>query len=618
MATSTPTQTASVQQAVEAIIDASIHAKSRRAFLSRAAGILCESADGLAVRVEVMEQAVVVQAEAAREGQAHDFWDAPLKALMDDCVSAGEVQVERFNGKQTGVGVALYALPLRTSRGAGSLAIAMPCRNERQAAAQLERIETYTTLITLQYESVDESKPKAKAEGDGEAAAQALRRAADFESTVQLAMTVTNRLASKEGFDQVALGRVRGKRVKLLAVSGLDHVDAKSESIGYIEQAMQECFDFGAILVQQSEPIEADPPFESGHLHQKWFEATRSAPVATIPLTNADGVVAVLALVRTKKAPLDAEELFAIQKMVVPFGAALPVIERATQSVTAHVFDSVVAAPMRFFSRHHIGRKLVFCSFALFAAWSWFGRLPYRVTAETELAPRAVRAVGAPVDAPLAEAPFAPGMPVQAGDVLARFDTAALGLEAKRLNAEIAIKEFESNLAIAEGSPVDIQLAGASLTELRANLDIVEHEIQMATIVAPLDGILIEGDLRERIGDRFSKGEPLFRIAAGTGYTLELFIDESDVDDVTGTEPGHFATFARPEVDFPLTVTRVAPAAEKRGDINTFRVEAQIDVDAPWLRSGMQGVARIDAGERRPLWIWTHEIIDHLRMKSWL
>jgi hypothetical protein len=37
-----------------------------------------------------------------------------------------------------------------------------------------------------------------------------------------------------------------------------------------------------------------------------------------------------------------------------------------------------------------------------------------------------------------------------------------------------------------------------------------------------------------------------------------------------------------------------------------------------WWRPGMTGVAKIDAGHRRLLWILTRRFIDMLRMKLWI
>ena len=58
----------------------------------------------------------------------------------------------------------------------------------------------------------------------------------------------------------------------------------------------------------------------------------------------------------------------------------------------------------------------------------------------------------------------------------------------------------------------------------------------------------------------------------------------------------------------------VSVAAEGR---TTFRVEAHLEERADGLRPGMEGIARIGTGERRLLWIWTHRLVDQLRLWSW-
>ena len=46
-------------------------------------------------------------------------------------------------------------------------------------------------------------------------------------------------------------------------------------------------------------------------------------------------------------------------------------------------------------------------------------------------------------------------------------------------------------------------------------------------------------------------------------------------------------------------------------------VEARID-NAPWrLRPGMEGVAKVDIGERRLIWIWTRSLREWIRIFFW-
>ena len=36
-----------------------------------------------------------------------------------------------------------------------------------------------------------------------------------------------------------------------------------------------------------------------------------------------------------------------------------------------------------------------------------------------------------------------------------------------------------------------------------------------------------------------------------------------------------------------------------------------------FIKPGMAGEARIDAGNKRLVWIWTHRLVDFLRLKLW-
>ena len=50
---------------------------------------------------------------------------------------------------------------------------------------------------------------------------------------------------------------------------------------------------------------------------------------------------------------------------------------------------------------------------------------------------------------------------------------------------------------------------------------------------------------------------------------------------------------------------------------NFFRVEAQMDGVTERLRPGMEGVGKVAVGERRLIWIWTHGLVDWLRLAFW-
>ncbi|MBT8150461.1 MAG: hypothetical protein KJO62_03595, partial [Gammaproteobacteria bacterium] len=66
-----------------------------------------------------------------------------------------------------------------------------------------------------------------------------------------------------------------------------------------------------------------------------------------------------------------------------------------------------------------------------------------------------------------------------------------------------------------------------------------------------------------------------------------------------------------------VTLEQLIPVAVAEDGRNYFRLEAALAEEADFLRPGMRGVAKIDMGERKLLWIWTHSLIDRLRMWAW-
>ena len=66
-----------------------------------------------------------------------------------------------------------------------------------------------------------------------------------------------------------------------------------------------------------------------------------------------------------------------------------------------------------------------------------------------------------------------------------------------------------------------------------------------------------------------------------------------------------------------VTVSKITPVSEASEGQNTFRVEARLDETPPRVQPGMEGVAKIEVDQRRLIWIWTHDIVDWLRLTFW-
>jgi len=68
---------------------------------------------------------------------------------------------------------------------------------------------------------------------------------------------------------------------------------------------------------------------------------------------------------------------------------------------------------------------------------------------------------------------------------------------------------------------------------------------------------------------------------------------------------------------FEMQVSKITPVSMAENSINYFQVEATLVSNPEFLRPGMQGIGKIEVGERRMLWAWTHKMVDWLRLKLW-
>jgi hypothetical protein len=114
---------------------------------------------------------------------------------------------------------------------------------------------------------------------------------------------------------------------------------------------------------------------------------------------------------------------------------------------------------------------------------------------------------------------------------------------------------------------------------------------------------------------------------------VELAVNERDVQqlrdgrDGNTNQPlpddqrqkGNLATTSTPSEKYAFKLDRIVPMGEPKEGANTFKVYAQLDgaPDPDW-RPGMMGEARIDVGKKPLVWIWTHRLVDFVRLKLWI
>jgi len=226
--------------------------------------------------------------------------------------------------------------------------------------------------------------------------------------------------------------------------------------------------------------------------------------------------------------------------------------------------------------------------------------------------------VTAPLDGHLEQVSFRVGDAVRQGDELARLDRTSLLLREAELIAEHNRYQGELEKARAYGATADMRISQALCDQALARLQLVRHQLAQSTIRSPLAGVVIEGDLAERIGTPVQQGDLLFKLARIQRLYAEAEVREADVQELREGMAGRIALASRPQDRGPVRRALGEPAAGAREKGSVFVARCSLEGAPPsWWRPGMTGMARLEAGRRRVLWVLTHRTVDFLRLRLW-
>jgi len=241
----------------------------------------------------------------------------------------------------------------------------------------------------------------------------------------------------------------------------------------------------------------------------------------------------------------------------------------------------------------------------------------YRVTAPASLEGSIQRAIVAPFDGFIMQAHARAGEKVSAGEVIAELDSKELMLEQQRYSAERDEYNRQYRQALATRDMAQAHIFKSQVSQAEAQLRLLEKKIQRSSLLAPLDGVIIKGDLSRSLGATVEKGDVLFEVAPLDEYRLVILVDEQQVIDVQPGLQGELTLKSLPDTRLAFTVQQVSPVFEENAGGISYRVEAGFNGVNPALRPGMQGIAKISIDQRSYLWIFLHELIDAISLWGW-
>jgi len=442
------------------------------------------------------------------------------------------------------------------------------------------------------------------------------------------ALRLVNDLTRQLGADRAALGWVggaTGDTVTVVALSDAEKFDTRTKMVRQIADAMDECADQEQAVLFPPPPTGADLLLSQAitTAHRELTGGDTRLSLCSVPLRDGDRTLGVLLVelkrVDAKSGGLDLRGVEVLQAAMDLVSPVLAVKWSDSRLLPRRALgDARKALAWAVGTRHTVwkGVAVLVLVVALFVT---FFKIEHRVGATVELRPRVQRTIAAPFDGVVARIGegVEPGRVVRKGDTIFEMDTRELRLQSDQADAKIQQGTKQLSTARRDGKVVDAQMAQAAIDKARAEKDLAEVRIRNARLTAPMDAVVIAGDLRDKIGASVKSGEELFLLAPLDDLMAVARVDERDIALIHEGARGEIATKARPGEGFPVTVETIVPMAMPKDGKNLFEVRASLDRASDWMRPGMEGQVRIDAGQRSLLWIGTRRVVNQVRLWLW-
>lgn len=508
----------------------------------------------------------------------------------------------------------LVIVPIQTDHGfTGVEVFLLDSDDPITVQARRQRIELSVSLLSLYEMRQVLLKRDADLQGVS-TATRVLAASNDHERFGAAAIAFCNEVQSRWGAERVSLGLLSGRYVKLKAMSQTEHISRKMAMVSAIEAAMEECID-------QDVEVPCPAPPEATLVNRAAMElSTKHGPssLLSLPLRRNGEALGAVTVERSADRPITLEEVQYLRMACDLCTSRLLDMAAHDRWIGARAADEARGSLSWLLGAKHTWAKVT--AVLLLAGGVALCVVPGTIRVEAPFMFQAVlqRSIPAPFDGYLDEVLVEPDDVVEAGQVLAKLDTAELRAEMHRLEAERQARLTEANMARREGEQAERQIAESRVMTVDAQLDWLRWQIDHASMKTPIAGSVVVGELKQKLGAPLEKGDVLFEVAPLSELRAEVLVPDDRIADVPPVgATGRLAAAAHPADKLAFEVEHINPIAEVIDGNNVFRVRVKLLDERSWTRPGIEGVAKIDA-RRAPLgWVWTRDAVNWVRMKLW-
>ncbi len=422
-------------------------------------------------------------------------------------------------------------------------------------------------------------------------------------------------LCSRFQCDRVSLGRIQGQHVRMLGISHTANFTRRMNLVRALEYAMEEAIDQAQEIIypqdEDAEPVVCRAHAELARLHGT------GGSIVTIPLVSGDHVFGAMTFEFPPGRSLTEYELDTCSAASGLVGSILDAKWQNDRPLPAKLLTSSRQGLSRLLGPGYLGRKLFLIGLLALVLFFQFMVVPFRVTSDAVLEGVVQRISAAPFDGFIAQANVRAGDQVKQGDLLAQLDDRDFLLELHAWQSRRIQYQTQMQQARAEGDRAAIGVLGAQIEEADAQIGLLTQKIERTRVVAPFDALVVAGDLSQSLGSAVRQGDTLFQLAPLDAYRVVVKVDERDITELQTGQTGDLILSALPDSRYPLQVERVTPVTQAEEGGNFFRVEARLEQEGVGLRPGMEGVAKIEVGERKLIWIWTRRLVGWIELQLW-
>jgi len=417
----------------------------------------------------------------------------------------------------------------------------------------------------------------------------------------ELMSSLCDELSERYTCDRVSVGVTKSISTRLVGVTKNVRIVSHSSLQQDLEAAMTEACDLKA-------PVEFPDSEMPALCHRALARRQGMNYVFTQPLQFENNTYGAITMERSASQPMTPEHRAELDRVAPILGYHLRSLLSERYSIHSRV---------KRFGRNVVNGKTALLVMVGVIAALYFVPGNYRVDSDATVKGAIQQAVVAPIDGYIAEAFVRAGDTVERDEVLVQLQEFELNLERQKWQSEYERNAKVYVEALAMHQRAQSGIAEARMAETEAELKLIDVKLERASLRAPFSGIVVTGDLDQSLGTPVSRGQVLFEVAPLDNYRVDLEVSERDIAEVSVGQQGQLRLIGLPDQRFPVTVTKTAPIATAEDGGSYFRVEAQMDAPDERIRPGMQGITKLDVGQRSLVWIWTRNLWSRIRLWLW-